>query len=65
MLMDANMTGGVMPPKLDTEDSERLQLVAPPSWIARIDDWRRRQPKIANRSEAIRLLVEKALDADR
>lgn len=50
-------------PKLDPDsDSERLQLVAPRSWIDRVDEWRRNQPGIPSRSEAIRLLVEKGLD---
>ncbi len=54
-----------MPPKLeDGSDSERLQLVAPSTWVQRIEEWRRRQPKIPSRSEAIRLLVEQALDAE-
>lgn len=52
-----------MPPKLDSDsDTVRLQLVAPASWAARVDDWRRQQVAIPSRSEAIRALVEKALD---
>lgn len=52
-----------MPPKLDTESkSERVPFVAPASWLKRIDDWRRQQPDIPNRSEAIRRLVDLALD---
>ena len=53
----------IMPPKLETGTStERLQLVAPSSWMARIDEWRSRQRPIPNKSEAIRLLVDIALD---
>lgn len=51
-----------MPPKLDPNaPTERIQLVAPPDWIARVEEWRRRQPRIPNRSEAIRDLVDIAL----
>ena len=55
-------TGPTMPPKLD-EDSptERVQVVAPASWVQRIEEWRRKQPRIPSKSEAIRLLVDKAL----
>lgn len=56
--------GQAMPPKLqDGVETERVQIVAPASWISRIDEWRRTQKKIPSRSEAIRLLVDKALDA--
>lgn len=48
-----------MPRKLDQDsDTERVQIVAPASWLAKIDEWRRTQPKIPNRSDAIRQLVE-------
>ncbi len=53
-----------MPPKLDPSGpTERIQLVAPPDWVKRLDEWRRVQPKIPNRSEAIRYLVDAALNA--
>jgi metal-responsive CopG/Arc/MetJ family transcriptional regulator len=41
----------------------RLQLIAPVDWLKRIDAWRRHQPDMPNRSEAIRTLVIQALDA--
>jgi hypothetical protein len=51
-----------MPPRIEAEAaSGRIQLVAPAGWIARVDDWRRRQPTIPSRSEAIRHLVDLAL----
>jgi len=52
-----------MPTKLD-EDSEtqRVPLVAPRSWIRRVDEWRRTQNKIPSRSEAIRQLVDAGLE---
>jgi hypothetical protein len=53
-----------MPPRLeDGTPTERLQIVAPSSWVARIEEWRRQQPRIPSKSEAIRMLVEQALDA--
>jgi hypothetical protein len=33
--------------------------------FARIEDWRRAQPKIPPLSEAVRILVKRGLDADR
>ncbi len=55
-----------MPPKLDEDSpSLRLQLVAPARWAERVDEWRSKQRPIPNRSDAIRMLVEKALDAER
>jgi len=53
-----------MPPKLDeASDTERVQIVAPASWVARVEEWRRTQPKIPSRSDAIRQLVEIGLGA--
>lgn len=51
-----------MPPKLkDGEKTVRVPIHASQSFIVMVDDWRRRQPDIPSRSEAIRRLVEKAL----
>jgi hypothetical protein len=36
----------------------RLQLVVTPDFLASVDDWRRQQPDLPNRSEAIRRMVE-------
>jgi hypothetical protein len=47
--------------KLDDE-VRRLQLIAPTSWVQRIDDWRRKEPDLPNLSEAIRRLVDMALE---
>jgi hypothetical protein len=40
---------------------KRFEMLAPPEWFARIDDWRRQQPDLPGRAEAIRRLVNKAL----
>ena len=54
--------GGHMPPKLDHgSETERLQIVAPSSWVQRVEEWRRAQPKIPSRSDAIRQLVDAGL----
>lgn len=54
-----------VPPKLDdSSETERLQIVAPSSWVQRIEEWRRKQPRIPNKSEAIRILIEKGLASD-
>ena len=42
---------------------QRVQIVAQPRWVKRIEQWRGRQSKIPTRSEAIRQLVDEALDA--
>jgi hypothetical protein len=55
-----------MPPKLDDDSpTERVQLVTTAAWMERLEAWRRKQPRIPSKSEAIRLLVDRALDAER
>jgi hypothetical protein len=55
---------GSMPPKLDPDtETRRLNLVAPASWVRKIDDWRRQQDDLPNISEAIRRLVDAGLEA--
>jgi hypothetical protein len=51
-----------MPPKLDKE-TRRLNMVAPASWVKKIDEWRRQQPDLPNISEAVRRLVERGLES--
>lgn len=54
-----------MPPKLDDKSpTERVQLVTTAAWMERVEEWRRRQPKIPSKSEAIRILVDQALDGE-
>jgi metal-responsive CopG/Arc/MetJ family transcriptional regulator len=45
--------------------SERLELRVTPDWLAEVDEWRRRQHKIPTRNEAVRRLVQRALENDR
>jgi hypothetical protein len=33
-------------------------------WLGKLDRWRRKQANPPNRSEAIRMLVERAIDAE-
>lgn len=57
---------GAMPKRLDEDsETERVQIVAPASWVARVEEWRRAQARIPSRSEAIRLLVDAGLDIGR
>jgi|TARA_Y100000310_G_scaffold39198_1_gene36806 metal-responsive CopG/Arc/MetJ family transcriptional regulator len=42
--------------------SERMQLVISPELIEDLDNWRRKQPDIPNRSEALRRLIRKGID---
>jgi metal-responsive CopG/Arc/MetJ family transcriptional regulator len=46
----------------DAKD-QRVQIVTTSDLIRRIDEWRREQPDLPNRSEAIRRLVEASLNA--
>lgn len=57
----------LMPPKLDeNSETERVQIVATKAWVDRIEEWRRQQPRIPSKSEAIRILVDRALgEADK
>jgi metal-responsive CopG/Arc/MetJ family transcriptional regulator len=43
--------------------SARFFMKISPEFLARLDDWRRRQPDLPNRSEAIRRLVEAGMAA--
>ena len=45
------------------ENTSRLNMVAPASWVKKIDDWRRQQPDLPSLSEAIRRLVETGLES--
>jgi hypothetical protein len=53
-----------MPAKLDPDaETKRINMMAPITWLRKIDDWRRQQPDLPNISEAIRRLVELGLKA--
>lgn len=45
------------------EKTRPYQMRVTEEWLAIIDDWRRQQPDLPSRAEAIRRLVEKALQA--
>lgn len=47
------------------ENTKRLNMVVPASWVKKIDDWRGRQADLPNTSEAIRRLVDLGLDASK
>ena len=47
----------------DDKMDQRLQLVTSAAFLKRVDDWRRKQEDLPNRSEAIRRLVERGLEA--
>lgn len=44
--------------------STRFILSVEPSFIESVDNWRRQQPDIPSRAEAIRRLVQKALERE-
>jgi hypothetical protein len=43
------------------KNDKTFQMRANEEWLRRIDDWRRQQPDLPGRAEAIRRLVDKAL----
>jgi len=45
------------------EQTERFQMRVSPSFLRLIDDWRRKQPDLPSRAEAIRRLVERGVNA--
>ncbi len=64
-LADRRIEETAVPPKLeDGTETARVQIVAPTTWIERIEEWRRKQPRIPSRSEAIRMLVDIALEEE-
>lgn len=46
---------------MEKPKSGRFEMVTPPGWMERIDAWRRDQPDLPTRAEAIRRLVDKGL----
>lgn len=46
------------------EKTHPFQMRVSPEWLSVIDEWRRKQPDLPSRAEAIRRLVEKSLVAD-
>ncbi|MCP3475646.1 hypothetical protein NLM33_35830 [Bradyrhizobium sp. CCGUVB1N3] len=45
------------------EKTERFEMRVPASFLKMVDEWRRRQPDLPPRAEAIRRLVELGLRA--
>jgi hypothetical protein len=45
----------------DEEQSERFQMRVSPSFLRLVDEWRRKQPDLPSRAEAIRRLVERGV----
>jgi hypothetical protein len=45
------------------EKTERFEMRVPASFLKMVDDWRRKQPDLPSRAEAIRRLVELGLKA--
>ena len=54
-----------MPSKLEIgTETRKIHLAVPKTWDDKIDEWRAKQRPIPNKSEAIRVLVERALEAE-
>ena len=46
------------------QELEHFEMAAPAQWLQMVDDWRAKQPDVPSRAEAIRGLVEHALQAE-
>lgn len=57
-MLTAAMLSGQGADMAPSAPGNRLQLVVTPEFLAAVDDWRRKQPDLPNRSEAIRRMVE-------
>jgi len=64
MLRIAYGVNGCYVENMSSDPMKRFEMLAPPAWIARVDEWRRQQPDLPSRAEAIRRLVEKGLDRE-
>lgn len=49
---------------LDEKKDQRVQLVMAPSDVAAVDNWRRAQPDLPGRSEAIRRLIHAGIASE-
>lgn len=45
------------------EKMKRFEMLAPAAWLTAVDDWRRKQPDIPTRAEAIRRLVDAGIQS--
>ncbi len=60
-----NIDRAEMPPKLDKDSpTGRINVIATEALLQRIEEWRSVQRPIPNKSEAARMLIEKALDRE-
>jgi hypothetical protein len=54
-----------MPSKLEIgTETTKIHLAVLKTWVDKIDEWRAKQRPIPNKSEEIRVLVERALEAE-
>ncbi len=50
--------------RMPLEHNRTFQMRASDEFLKKLDDWRRRQPDLPGRAEAIRRLVENALQSE-
>lgn len=55
------VVNGVYVHAMAEPQSTRFEMRAPNEWLRKVDEWRRQQPDIPPRAEAIRRLVERGL----
>jgi len=56
------MSGSAVPPKL-AANVRKVNLIVPSELLERVDHYRRTTPGLPNRSEALRALIERGLEA--
>ena len=63
MAAEAQPLGKNVPPKLsNSSPSGRINVIATEELLQRVEEWRAKQRPIPNKSEAARMLIERALD---
>ena len=54
----------VYAPYMGLKHDRTFQMRASDEWLKKLDDWRRKQPDIPARAEAIRRLVQKGIESE-
>ena len=54
-----------MPAKLGEKELVRVNIMVPPEWLDRVNEWRGRQPGVPNLSAAIRDIVDEKVEETR
>lgn len=65
MATEGHQIEAAVPPKLSqSSPSGRINVIATEELLQRVEEWRAKQRPIPNKSEAARMLIERALEAE-